>query len=228
MITLSAKTPDRLAAVAGRLAAHLDTARPALEDVAYTLRVGREPMAERLAVVARDVDEAREALTAFVAGEPAGPGVFRSRAVLPSANGGAADHGHALGVVSGAGHGVDSRVNGHGVIAVPHERGITPASGHVPASGHAPANGHTPDDRAAALAAAWVRGDDPAGTPPGRRISLPGYPFAGERYWGADVPMPRAAGPTDPEPPAPTLLRQVWEPATARPAPTETAHATVV
>ncbi|MDG4810842.1 SDR family NAD(P)-dependent oxidoreductase [Micromonospora sp. WMMD1120] len=208
VITLSARTPDRLTAVAQRLAAHLDNARPALEDVAYTLRVGREPMAERLAVVARDVDEARAALDAFVDGEPAVPGVFRSRAVPPSANGHAADH--------GVGRGVDARVNGHVVVTVPPEPGL------------ATANGHSPDDHAAAVAIAWAHGDDPAGTPPGRRISLPTYPFAGDRYWGADLPVPRATGPTDREPPAPTLLRQVWEPATARPAPTEPAHATVV
>jgi polyketide synthase PksN len=49
-----------------------------LADVAYTLQVGREAMTERLAVVARDVPEAIEALTRFAEGKEA-PGLYSGK-----------------------------------------------------------------------------------------------------------------------------------------------------
>ncbi|GMU10212.1 SDR family NAD(P)-dependent oxidoreductase [Corallococcus caeni] len=57
-----------------------------LSDVAYTLQVGREAMPERLAVVARDVTEAIDALTRFAQGQTA-PGLFTGKvdAALPLA-----------------------------------------------------------------------------------------------------------------------------------------------
>ncbi|MBG0569330.1 SDR family NAD(P)-dependent oxidoreductase, partial [Actinoplanes aureus] len=150
VITLSAKTPEALTVAAGRLAEHLATERPALQDVAYTLRVGREPMPERMAVTARDVDEARTALAAFAAGDP------------------------------------------------------------------------LEDDAGTKLD--WS-GADQGGH---RRVPLPTYPFSGERYWGADIPLPPPAEVDEAEPPAPTLMQRVWEPASARPAAAEASDATVV
>lgn len=53
VVVLSARTPDRLAAMVARLRAWLETAGAGvpLPDIAHTLRVGREAMTERLAAV---------------------------------------------------------------------------------------------------------------------------------------------------------------------------------
>nr|WP_277991503.1 SDR family NAD(P)-dependent oxidoreductase [Corallococcus macrosporus] len=57
-----------------------------LSDVAYTLQVGREAMPERLAIVARDIREAIDALTRFAQGQTAA-GLFTGKvdAALPLA-----------------------------------------------------------------------------------------------------------------------------------------------
>ncbi|QZZ32132.1 non-ribosomal peptide synthetase [Streptomyces sp. ST1015] len=70
LLVLSAHSKTALTAYAGRLAEHLREGRTALADVAHTLRVGREPMPQRLAFVAGDRAEALAALDAFAAGEP--------------------------------------------------------------------------------------------------------------------------------------------------------------
>ncbi|HEX6756702.1 MAG TPA: beta-ketoacyl synthase N-terminal-like domain-containing protein, partial [Mycobacteriales bacterium] len=59
VLQLSARTPEALRTAAGRLAAHL-AAHPDLpiDDVAYTLRVGRTPYRSRAALVARDLTDA--------------------------------------------------------------------------------------------------------------------------------------------------------------------------
>ncbi|MGW2870851.1 SDR family NAD(P)-dependent oxidoreductase [Kitasatospora sp. NPDC001225] len=63
VVVLSARTPDRLAASVDRLAAFLDRAPDTpLADLAYTLQVGREAMAERYAVVVSSTGELRDAL----------------------------------------------------------------------------------------------------------------------------------------------------------------------
>ncbi|MDP6708495.1 MAG: amino acid adenylation domain-containing protein, partial [Alphaproteobacteria bacterium] len=65
---LSAANADRLVAAAGRLAAFLGREEAAalnLFDVAYTLQVGRRPMAERLAFTATSLADARDRLAAF-------------------------------------------------------------------------------------------------------------------------------------------------------------------
>ncbi|WP_432103582.1 SDR family NAD(P)-dependent oxidoreductase [Streptomyces sp. bgisy091] len=77
LILLSAQTEERLRAWAGSLAAHLDrpaTAEPVrLADIAYTLRVGREPLDVRLAFVAASVNELVATLGEFArTGEVAG------------------------------------------------------------------------------------------------------------------------------------------------------------
>ncbi|MFH8410884.1 SDR family NAD(P)-dependent oxidoreductase [Streptomyces sp. NPDC018019] len=80
LVPLSAKTPERLRAVAGALLDHLreqeagdgPTAplRPVqrLADIAYTLRTGREPMAARVAFLVSDRAELVTALGSFVDG----------------------------------------------------------------------------------------------------------------------------------------------------------------
>ena len=66
LIQLSAKTRTALAASVSALASHLETAAQErggdLADVAYTLRVGRQELPERLAVVAADAADAAKGL----------------------------------------------------------------------------------------------------------------------------------------------------------------------
>ncbi|MEV0637360.1 amino acid adenylation domain-containing protein [Streptomyces sp. NPDC050619] len=73
--------PAGLADVAGP-AGLADVAGPAgLADVAYTLQVARDPMPERLAIVAEDRRQALGLLDAFIAdGTDQAPGVFHGRA----------------------------------------------------------------------------------------------------------------------------------------------------
>ncbi|QNJ43592.1 SDR family NAD(P)-dependent oxidoreductase [Streptomyces buecherae] len=77
---LSAKAEPQLRDVARRLADHL-TAHPEthLDDVAYTLQTGREPMRERLAITARDRETLLAALDAFARHGESLPGVRRGR-----------------------------------------------------------------------------------------------------------------------------------------------------
>ncbi|WP_055419932.1 SDR family NAD(P)-dependent oxidoreductase [Streptomyces pactum] len=70
LIVLSARDEDRLRARAadlGRALAEPDA--PSLADVAHTLRVGREPLAARLAFVAADLADAADRLAAVGRGE---------------------------------------------------------------------------------------------------------------------------------------------------------------
>ncbi|WP_327070808.1 SDR family NAD(P)-dependent oxidoreductase [Kitasatospora sp. NBC_01302] len=71
LIVLSARTEDRLRAYAAELGRALSApAQPVrLADLAFTLRVGREPMGERLAFVAADLAEAAERFAAVARGE---------------------------------------------------------------------------------------------------------------------------------------------------------------
>ncbi|HKO54661.1 MAG TPA: type I polyketide synthase, partial [Thermoanaerobaculia bacterium] len=70
LIPLSARTPERLQQKAREL---LDFVReqPSIDLVAmaYTLQIGREPMAERLGILARSVEELAEKLEAWLRGE---------------------------------------------------------------------------------------------------------------------------------------------------------------
>ncbi|WP_432092904.1 beta-ketoacyl synthase N-terminal-like domain-containing protein [Streptomyces sp. bgisy100] len=66
VLVLSAKTSDALVRQAEQLRAHLDTSRPRLDDLAFTLGLGRVHWPERLAVQAGSLDEARAGLDAFL------------------------------------------------------------------------------------------------------------------------------------------------------------------
>ncbi len=79
LIPLSARTPEALRAYARELVRHLDRHAPAegvpdftLTSLGDTLQLGREPMEERLAVVAADVDDLYDALVCFLRGEEQG------------------------------------------------------------------------------------------------------------------------------------------------------------
>ncbi|KAF1018226.1 MAG: 3-ketoacyl-CoA thiolase [Burkholderia gladioli] len=66
-IVLSAANAERLRVLAKRLAGFLGSEagrRTALTDLAYTLQVGREPLAERLGFIAESVEQVREVLLA--------------------------------------------------------------------------------------------------------------------------------------------------------------------
>jgi polyketide synthase PksN len=79
VFVLSARTDDRLREAADRLAAFVAEGSDPLADVAHTLRVGREPMAARLAVVAGNRQELVGKLRAFLDGRLL-PGVFHGSA----------------------------------------------------------------------------------------------------------------------------------------------------
>ena len=68
LIVLSAKNGDRLDAYVRSLAAYLETHDVALADLAYTLQVGRDEMAERLALVASSTEDLKQKLQQIVSG----------------------------------------------------------------------------------------------------------------------------------------------------------------
>lgn len=63
VLTLSARTPKALDAFAVRVEQHLAAGSDTLADVAFAVNTGRTAFAERAAVIASTVDEARAALT---------------------------------------------------------------------------------------------------------------------------------------------------------------------
>lgn len=67
LIVLSAKSEDRLKAYAKSLADHLERHEVDMVGLAYTLQVGRDAFAERLAFLATDQREVRRKLLAFAA-----------------------------------------------------------------------------------------------------------------------------------------------------------------
>ncbi|AFX99663.1 ptzD [Candidatus Endolissoclinum faulkneri L2] len=66
---LSAKKSEQLLEMAGRLADYLDKGQNLISSVAWTLQVGREAMAFRLAIVAEDRQTLVQRLRAFSSGE---------------------------------------------------------------------------------------------------------------------------------------------------------------
>ncbi|MCG8615749.1 MAG: polyketide synthase dehydratase domain-containing protein, partial [Desulfobacterales bacterium] len=86
IFVLSAKSRERLAAYAGNMATFLGQRADAsgqslnLADIAYTSQVGREAMAHRLAVLATSVDDLRDKLERFTAGEEHIEGISCGRA----------------------------------------------------------------------------------------------------------------------------------------------------
>lgn len=80
IIVLSARAEDRLKAYALKLAQYLELPEAeaaSLKDIAYTLQVGRESFAERLAIIAGSVSELKALLDEFNQGRLPGGKVYR-------------------------------------------------------------------------------------------------------------------------------------------------------
>lgn len=87
LIVLSAKSEDRLKAYAQSLADHLERHEVDMASLAYTLQVGRDAFAERLAFVATDQREVRRKLLAFAAAPASRNEARRPTVVGKPANG---------------------------------------------------------------------------------------------------------------------------------------------
>ncbi|MEX3547628.1 MAG: SDR family NAD(P)-dependent oxidoreductase, partial [Burkholderia sp.] len=154
LIVLSAANPDRLRAVAQRLADFLDGEFGhgiTLAELAYTLQVGREALAERLGFVADSLTQVRACLAAFLQDREAERPLLRTS----------------------VGRGCDGR------SAMLDDEGLAQTlRGWVERGKHE------------LLLKLWGQGEPLdwsllyRGARP-RRVSLPGYPFAGERYWAS-------------------------------------------
>ncbi|MHB8522439.1 MAG: beta-ketoacyl synthase N-terminal-like domain-containing protein [Limisphaerales bacterium] len=159
LIILSARDELRLREMGTQLVRWLE-GRPAagLRSIAYTLQVGREPMDERLALLASSVDELLEKLRQFLSGDKTIAGFHRGNAIENKA--------------------------GLALLRQIHERDefVQPL---------------LKDRNLPKLAQLWVSGVEIGwwGLWVGetvRRVSLPGYAFARERYW-VPVAAPAAA-----------------------------------
>lgn len=149
VIVLSAKNEDRLKAYAELLLAHVEKYDDNMTDLAFTLQVGRDEMAERLSLVVNSRDELKEKLTGYL-DEESIEGVYFGR--------------------------VTQKTSTEFVEGTSHD------------SAEAFVSQCFTDKDYAKLAQAWVKGIEvdwyqlyKSGKP--RRISLPTYPFARERYW---------------------------------------------
>ncbi|QKO15593.1 Polyketide synthase PksN [Dickeya solani] len=72
MIILSAKSTERLMAAAGNLLTRItaeNKSQPELDELAYTLQVGRDAMEQRLGILTSSIDELAEKLREFLGGE---------------------------------------------------------------------------------------------------------------------------------------------------------------
>ncbi len=167
LIVLSARNRERLHETMRRLASHLD-ANPALAlaDIAHTLRLGRDALADRVAIVTDSVAALASCLRDALAGRPASAGrVWFGRDALaddqagPAAAAGDAEHAARI----------DAAL----------------AGGDLPTL----AEGWT---GRADLAIDWRGLRQPAFA---RRVPLPGYPFARVRHWAFDAPPSGGPGP---------------------------------
>ena len=93
ILVFSAMNEGRLVQVIERFETFLKTGSGHdLDDVAYTLQVGKNELTCRLALVVADVGEALTRLAAFVAAPSAGDGVYYTRSILDQDPPDSADH----------------------------------------------------------------------------------------------------------------------------------------
>ncbi|WP_186019656.1 SDR family NAD(P)-dependent oxidoreductase [Burkholderia gladioli] len=154
-IVLSARNAERLQEQAARLLAHLATHDLNLRDLAYTLQIGREGMASRLAIVADTLDTLRDRLSRVVKGEAEVEGVSRGEARRGQG---------ALSIFSD-----DEELQD--AVARWIERGKLAKLAQLWVQGLPVEWSRLYDGRGE------------GGEPRPRRVSLPTYPFARESYW---------------------------------------------
>jgi polyketide synthase PksL len=176
-VLLSARHREGLAAYVRRMVGFLQDAPPPLADIAFTSQLGRTPMPERLAVVADSVAALRDKLQQW----------------LRQAGAGAADAPEAPAAP-------DQRARRAGIDGV-HEGRLRDAPSGAGAlidgdAGRAFLQVALAQRDLARLAALWTAGVEVDWAAlhraaPARRVSLPTYPFARERYW-IDAAVPAA------------------------------------
>jgi acyl transferase domain-containing protein/acyl carrier protein len=153
ILALSAKNEERLKSYAGEMIKLLKGSTPgqdcSLEEIAYTLQIGREAMEERLAIVASSFEELIDKLTGYSQGKTEIENVF------------------------------------HGNLKTGLAKSGLPTGGQTGGEWAGNMIGIQELNRIAQL---WVSGKEvawkllyPEYIP--RRVSLPTYPFARERYW---------------------------------------------
>ncbi|WP_198293961.1 type I polyketide synthase, partial [Burkholderia gladioli] len=155
-VLLSARDDERLREQAARLLAHLERHDENLADLAWTLQVGRDAMNARLAIVVESNQALREALAALLRGETAIPGLYR-------------------GELKG----------GQAALAVfEADEELQEAIGKWIARGKL---GKLAELWVQGLPVEWARlhgqGERGGEARRPRRLALPTYPFARERYW---------------------------------------------
>ncbi|MUL34457.1 Polyketide synthase PksN [Bacillus megaterium] len=86
IIVLSAKNKDCLKTYAGNMVNYLETTTSSLEEIAYTLQVGREAMEERLALIVSSIEELRKGLNYYIQGNTDGGKLFISNSKASDKN----------------------------------------------------------------------------------------------------------------------------------------------
>ncbi|TAL41542.1 MAG: SDR family NAD(P)-dependent oxidoreductase, partial [Methylovulum sp.] len=218
LIVLSAATGPQLMELAKRLYTFLSDAGvtlPRLADIAYTLRVGRVEMAERLAVIADNHEDLQNKLAAWLDGAKDIPGLFRGRAALvytqvcrntsfrqglpessrrevslwagtsSESSTCASDKLPSMALDSGIPAGMTAPCNPVGFVYNNEERADV-----EDASGREPGQLGLPE-----IAERWVSGArflwSGLNHNNGKRVPLPTYPFAKEKHWIAERPEKR-------------------------------------
>ncbi|MGW2808361.1 SDR family NAD(P)-dependent oxidoreductase [Streptomyces sp. NPDC001450] len=159
LLVLSAQSEAQLAEQARRLSARLaELGDGDLQDVAWTLQVGRMALQERLALAAASLQDARAQLDAF-ASDPRRPGAW-TRGTVRSDRG-SDDEALRAAVADWSGRGAyDGLLRLWADGAAVNWEAVHPSATSA------------------------------------RRVSLPGYPFARERYWlNSDTPDPETGRP---------------------------------
>ncbi|WP_313462886.1 GNAT family N-acetyltransferase, partial [Achromobacter sp.] len=153
LVVLSARDEARLRAQVEQLQAYVRTHEVSMEDLAYTLQVGRDAMEHRLALTAGSIDELVNKLAQFLAGNGGLKGIWRGEVKR--------DQG-ALSVLAAVARELHEAVNKW--VA----RGELDTLGELWVQG---------------MAVDWsaLYGSSRPSRP--SRVSLPTYPFAKERYW---------------------------------------------
>lgn len=157
IVVLSAQTEDQLRLYAHHLVQHLTKHHVSLKDVAYTLQMGRVPMEERLAIVTRSVSDLQTKLSSLVDGKAEIQGVYQGTARTSKQK---SKHRTPLQEFL---QGRDAKQYAYEVVSL---RKLHPLANFWVLGGQVEWSG--------------LKGNS-------KRISLPTYPFARERYWIPEV-----------------------------------------